>query len=65
MENEILQETETDLLETEEIQQTDVPIDENNTVSDVGTSETSGIEDESVLEGKLELIFFYMLIDEE
>ena len=50
MENEILQETETDLLETEEIQQTDVPIDENNTVSGVGTSETSGIEDESVLD---------------
>ena len=50
MENEILQETETDLLETEEIQQTDVPINENSTVSDVGTSETSGIEDDSVLD---------------
>ena len=37
-------------METEEIQQTDVPIDENNTVSDVGTSETSGIEDESVFD---------------
>lgn len=50
MENENMQETSTDVLETEEVQQTDVSVDANSAVSDGNISETSNVEDVTLVD---------------